>query len=150
MNRLTAAAVLATIALFMFTGFLFGEQPEWTPANIAAFLLVVALPAFCAVMLARSHFELVRDKSDRINRLREQIMESELLTLASERGGRLTAVELAMHLAITPEAATEALDRLALRGQAAYEVTDAGVIVYSFHDIIHLGGKHSAKGVLDD
>ncbi len=150
MTRLFAAAGLAAMALFMTIGFLAGDQDLTAPATLAAVLMVVVLPAIGSAVLVRSHLASGRNDNERTTRMRHQTIESELLKLAAEKGGRLTAVELAMHLAITPESATEALDRLALRGQAEYEVTDAGVIVYSFHDIIHLGGKHSAKGVLDD
>lgn len=149
MSRLFGAAGLAAIALFMLIGFLAGDHDSRAPATLFAVALVVVLPAVGAVLLVRSHAALGRAGSEHTTRLRNQTIESEVLKLAAAKGGRLTAVELAMHLAIAPEAAIEALDRLALRGQAEYAVTDAGVIVYTFHDIIHLGGKDSAKGVLD-
>ena len=52
-------------------------------------------------------------------------------------------------MAITPEAAKDALDALALREQAELEITESGVIVYAFHDVRHLEEKSRAKGVLD-
>ena len=54
-----------------------------------------------------------------------------------------------MALAMTPDAAAEALKQLGIRGHAEVQVTDDGVLVYDFYDIRHLGGKASAKGVLD-
>jgi hypothetical protein len=50
---------------------------------------------------------------------------------------------------MTPEAAKEALDGLALRSQAELEVTEAGLIVYDFPEVRHLEDKDSAKGLLD-
>lgn len=151
MSRLFWAVALVVFALVMTMGYLeSGRAWHDEPATAVAVVLLVVLPLLAAAFLTRQHYDLQRDRGDRTARRRDQTIESELLNLAAAKGGRLTAVELAMHLAITPEAATEALDRLALRGQAAYEVTDAGVIVYAFHDLIHLGGKDSAKGVLDD
>jgi hypothetical protein len=50
---------------------------------------------------------------------------------------------------MTLEGAKEALDALALRSQADYEITDEGIIAYSFHDVRHLGNKQSARGLLD-
>ena len=47
------------------------------------------------------------------------------------------------------DAAAEALKQLGIRGHAEVQVTDDGVLVYDFYDIRHLGGKASAKGVLD-
>lgn len=149
MIRNLGALALTALALLMTAGYLRSDLDWRHPATFVSLVLLVGLPLVGATLLVRSHAALGRAGSDRTTRLRNQTLESEVLKLAAEKGGRLTAVELAMHLAIAPEAATEALDRLALRGQAEYAVTDAGVIVYTFHDIIHLGGKDSAKGVLD-
>ena len=150
MNRLCLAVALVAFPLVMSMGYRKSER-EWQsePATAVAVVLLIVLPLIGAGLLARGHYDRRRHRGEHTSRLRHPMIESELLNRAAAKGGRLTTVELAMHLAISPESATEALDRLALRGQAEYEVTDAGVIVYSFHDIIHLGGKHSAKGVLD-
>ena len=150
MTKVVAAFVLAGLSLFMLSGYLGADVPATAPASLAALFLLVGLPAIGAVLLLHSYFRERGHVGERREQLRRQTIESELLKLALTRGGRLTAVEVATHLAIPPEAATEALDRLALRGQAEYEVTDAGLIVYGFYDITHLGGKHSAKGILDD
>jgi hypothetical protein len=149
MMHLFGSILLTAFAVYMTWGYLNSSLDASDPATFVGLVLVVGFPLLGAALLARRHATVHRRRGERTIRLRQQTIESELLKLAAEKGGRLTAVELAMHLAITPEAATEALDRLALRGQADYEVTDAGVIVYSFHDIMHLGGKHTAKGVLD-
>lgn len=150
MKRLTGAFALAALSLFMLAGYLRSDLDGGTPSALAAFALVVLLPAAGALLLARSHFARHAAAGARKEALRQQTIESEVLKLAVARGGKLAAVEVATQLALSPEQATEALDRLALRGQAEYEVTDAGVIVYAFHDILHLDSKSSAKGVLDD
>jgi hypothetical protein len=48
-----------------------------------------------------------------------------------------------------PEEAKEWLDALALRNQAEVQITADGVLVYSFYDVRYLGGKESARDVLD-
>ena len=149
MTRLIGGIALGGLALFMLTGYLSADVTRDTPAALAALLLTVGLPALGSVLLLQSHFRTGARSHERKEALRQQTIESEILKLAIAKGGRLTAVEVATHMAISPEGATEALDRLALRGQAEYQVTDAGVIVYSFYDILHQGGKDSAKGVLD-
>jgi hypothetical protein len=149
MKRLAGAFALGALSLFMLTGYLRSDIDGSAPAAMAAFALVVLLPGVGALLLARSHFAEHGREGARKEELRLQTIESEVLKLAVARGGKLAAVEVATQLALSPEQATEALDRLALRGQAEYEVTDAGVIVYAFRDILHLGGKASAKGVLD-
>ena len=149
MNKLLAAGALAAVALFMLVGFLNSDASLAAPATLAALALTVGLPAVGAGLLARSHAA-ERDRlSGRRAQLREQTLGAEILQLAGQHGGRLTAVEVATHLALTPEAAKEALDSLAVRGHADFQVTDAGVIVYSFHDVRHLGDKSSARGILD-
>lgn len=149
MKRMIAGVALAVVALFMLSGYLTADMARSSPDAIAAAVLVIGLPAFGSVMLLGSHFRQGRHLRSRKDHLRQQTVESEILKLAGSKGGRLTAVEVATHMALSPEGATEALDRLALRGQADYQVTDAGVIVYSFYDIVNQDGKDSAKGVLD-
>jgi len=60
-------------------------------------------------------------------------------------------IDLHLHTTVSdgrssPEAlVTEA----AHAGLAVIAVTERGVVVYTFHDAKHLGGKGDAKGVLD-
>jgi hypothetical protein len=149
MSRLVGAAGLGVVGLFMLVGFLNSDAALAAPATLAALALTVGLPAAGAALLLRSHYA-ERDRlHGRKAALRRNTVDAELLRLAGERGGRLTAVEAATHLAMSPESAKEALDALTVRGQAELEITDAGVLVYSFYDVRHLGGKSSARGILD-
>jgi hypothetical protein len=147
MKKIAGGGALAAVALFMLMGF-FNSGVEGGAA-IAALALVVGLPAAGSALLIRSHFQDRNRLCSRKAQLRRQTIESEILRLAGLSGGRLTAVEVATQLTMTPEGAKEALDGLALRSQADYEITDEGIIVYSFHDVRHLGNKESAKGLLD-
>ena len=81
--------------------------------------------------------------------LRQQTFESEILRLAGQRNGRLTAVEVMTEFAIPLEQANNLLESLMIRELADIEVTDSGVVVYAFHDIKHLSEKPRAKGILD-
>lgn len=149
MKRLLGGLALGGLGLFMLSGYFNADVARSSPASLAALLLVAGLPLLGSALLIRSHFSDKHRLQSRKDLLRHQTIESEILKLAMASGGKLTAVEVAAAFALAPEGAVEALDRLALRGQASYEVTDAGVIVYSFHDIVHLGGKDSARDVLD-
>jgi hypothetical protein len=149
MKRLIGGIALGCGALFMLMGYFASDTPRADGVAITGLALTVVLPLVGSVLLLRGHLRAGRQRLERTERLRQQTIESEILKLAMAKAGKLTAVEVAAQLAITPEGATEALDRLALRGQAAHEVTDAGVIVYSFYDIVHLGGKDSSRDVLD-
>ncbi|MDQ3949326.1 MAG: hypothetical protein M3282_03185 [Gemmatimonadota bacterium] len=149
MGRLVGSGLLMLLSLFMLIGFLGSDAVIGAPATIAALLITVALPAAAGVALASGHFRGRGRLARRREELRRQTIESEILRLAGQRGGRLTAVEVASDMAISPEAAKDALDSLALREQAELEITDSGVIVYAFHDVRHLQEKPHAKGVLD-
>lgn len=149
MSKLLAAGGLAALALFMLLGFLASDAALGAPATLAALALTVGLPAAGAGLLLRSHRAERARLGGRRAQLRQKTLDAEILRLAGEHGGRLTAVEVATHLAITPEEAGEALAGLTTRGHAEIEVTDAGLLVYNFYDVRHLGGKSSAKGVLD-
>lgn len=150
MNKLLGAVVLIAVALFMLVGFLSSDVARGAPATLAALALTIGLPAAGAGLLVRGHLRERERLQGRKALLRQQTVDAEILRLAGESGGRLTAVEVATRLALTPEAAKEALDELAVRGHADIQVTDAGLLVYSFYDVRHLGEKESAKGILDD
>ena len=149
MWKLVGSAMLLLLSLFMLVGFLQSDAPRTAPATLAALLITVALPAAGGVALAFSYFGGGGRLSRRREELRQQTIESEILRLAGQHAGKLTAVEVSQAMAITPEAAKDALDALAERFHADLEITDSGVIVYSFHDVRHLGQKATAKGVLD-
>lgn len=149
MTRLIGAAGLGLLSLLMLGGFLSTGRSLAQPAALAAFGITVVLPAAGAVLLLRGRAAERSRLTGRKEQLRLQTLESEILRLAGEHAGKVTAVEVATAFAMTPDGAKEALDRLVLRGQAELEVTDEGVLVYAFHDVRHLGGKHSARGILD-
>lgn len=149
MSRLIGSALLLLLSLFMLVGFLGSSASLAAPATLAALVITVGLPLAGAAVLASGHFRGRGRLTQRREELRRQTIESEILRLAARHSGRLTAVEVASEMAISPEAAKEALDALALREQAELEITESGVIVYSFHDVRHLEQKSRAKGVLD-
>ncbi|MFL5383291.1 MAG: hypothetical protein ACJ8GN_12300 [Longimicrobiaceae bacterium] len=149
MNKLIGAVALALLALLMLAGFLNSTVALSGGTALVALAITVGLPAAGAVLLARGHYAEKSRLSGRKAELRRNTIDAEILRLAGEHGGCLTAVEVATALSMTPEAAAEALKALGIRGQADVEVTDAGVLVYSFYDVRHLGSKSTAKGVLD-
>jgi hypothetical protein len=149
MARLTGSALLILLGLFMLIGFLRSDATLTAPATAVALLITVVLPAAGGLALAagqlRGRGRLARRKEE----LRRQTVESEILRLAEQRGGKLTAVEVASEMAISPETAKDALDSLALRELAEIEITDSGLIVYALRDVRHLAEKPHARGVLD-
>lgn len=141
-----AGWLLIALAAFMFIGYL-GADVEG-PAAVFALLITVLLPAAGGAALLTGRVR-GRALGARRAELRQQTLEAELLRLAGRHGGKLTIVEAVGELAITPEDAKQALDALAVRGLADFEVTESGVIVYVFHDVQNLGDKARSKGLLE-
>ena len=149
MGRLIGGAALLLLALFMFVGFLGADMDASGAAQLFALIIAVGLPAAGGGALIYSH---LRGKGQLANRkaaLKQQTLEAEVLRLAGQHQGKITVVETVSALAVTPEEAKEALDALARRGLADFEVTESGVIVYAFHDVQRLSEKSKAKGILE-
>jgi hypothetical protein len=144
-RRFGGIALLA-LAAFMFLGFLNSSASLGSPTALMALLLTVGLPAGAGIALLRG---IGVARGARAERLRQQTIDAEILRLAIQHGGKLTALEVATALALSPESAKASLDSLAEREQADLEITDAGIIVYAFHDAKNIGGKSSARGLLD-
>ena len=146
-GRSIGGVVLLALAALMFVGFLRSDAELISLRTLLALLITVGLPAaFGVTLLQRPGGR----RSKRVEELRQQTIEAEVLRLAMQHDGRLTAVEVASALALPSESAKAVLDSLAEREIADLEITNKGVIVYAFHDAKHLGGKHSARGILDD
>lgn len=140
---------MLALSLFMLLGFLRSGVDVGAPATIAALLIAVALPAAGGIALLTAPLRRRGRLATRKEVLWQQTVEAEILRLAAQREGRLTAVEVATEFALPPEKAKELLEALMVRDLADIQVTDSGVVVYIFHDIKHLADKPHAKGVLD-
>ena len=146
MGRIVGGAALLLLALLMLVGFARSSATLAAPATIAALLVTVALPALAGVALLRGQ---IGGRAARVERLRLQATEAEILRLAMRHGGRLTALEVASELTMSPEAARATLDGLVTREVADLAVTDGGVLVYTFADVRGIAQKHDARGLLD-
>ena len=65
-------------------------------------------------------------------------LQRDVLRLASQRGGRLTASEVAAYMDLSPDAAKKLLDGMELEDsqRVCSDVTDEGVIVYEFPELL--------------
>ncbi len=149
MGRLLGGIALLLVALFMMAGFLGSDTERSAATNLIAFAVAVLLPAGMGIALLVSQFRGKAQLSNRKAELRQKTIEAELLGLAQKHDGKLTIVESVSALALSPDDAKEALDSLARRGLADFEVTDSGVIVYVFHDVQRLSEKSKSRGLLE-
>ena len=149
MGRTLGGVVLLLVSAFMLLGFIRSDASFAALNTILALAISVGLPAAGGLALLRGANRAERRGGARTRQLRQATIESEILRLAILQAGRLTAVEVASTLALTAEEAKETLDGLVTREVADLDITDAGVLVYTFHDAKHAGDKHTARGLLD-
>jgi hypothetical protein len=149
MRKLVGGALLLVLSLFMMIGFARSSASLANFATLLALVLTVGLPAVGGAALITSHFRHGRRFEQRRDLLRQQTLEAEILRLAAQRDGRITLVEIVTEMAVPAELAQQALEALTMREVADVAVTDSGVLVYTFHDILHLDEKPDARGVLE-
>ena len=150
MGRILGGSTLLLLAAFMAIGFMRADIDRSAFTTIIAVLVVVVLPAVAGGVLLLRPGASRRRNAARLEALRQQTLEAEVLRLAARRGAKLTVLEVATELAVGTDAAEAALGALATRGVAEIEVTESGMLVYAFRDISLLSEKARAKGVLDD
>ncbi|RMH69082.1 MAG: hypothetical protein D6675_13760 [Gemmatimonadetes bacterium] len=149
MGKLIGSMSLFALAGFMLVGF-FQSGIGFTATGLAALLIAVGLPAAGGAYLLYSHYRQKQQLKGSKKRLKMQTLEAEIIKLSGQKGGKLTVVEVVSALAVDNQIAKEALESLSVQGLAEPEVTERGMIVYSFYDVQNLPDKSTAKGVLDD
>jgi hypothetical protein len=147
--KLLGGSALLVIALLMVVGFLRADVDVSAAATLVAALIGILLPAGAGMALLASHFGAGRRVAHRREQLRRQTIDAEILRLAAQRGGKLTVVEVVTEMALTPDVATETLNALMARDLADIEVTESGVLVYTFRDVQHLPEKATSREILD-
>src|SRR5881409_1853022 len=105
----------------MFLGFVRSDASLAAPATVVALLLTTVAPAVGGIALLRGGGTA---RARRLDQLRDQTIDAEILRLAIAEGGQLTAVEVSTALTLTPEAAKEKLDALVGRDVADIAVTE--------------------------
>jgi predicted DNA-binding transcriptional regulator len=137
------------LSLFMLIGFFKADIETGVFVKFFSFLITVILPLTGGAALIYSYYE----EYERLRKSKENLtiktLEAEVLKLAEKKGGKLTVVEVMSDFAMSNDTAKELLDSITVQGLADVELTESGVIVYSFYDIKHLMDKKNTKGVLD-
>lgn len=145
-GRRIGGIALLVISAFMLLGFLRVGAGLASLTSVSALLLTVALPGIVGFKLLRSS----RGSSDRINELRDQTIESELLKLARQHQGRLTVNDVVTALALPAAQVQERLDAMVRREAADIDFTEDGVIYYTLHGAQSLGsGGTDARRLRD-
>ncbi|MDB4889879.1 MAG: hypothetical protein JWL61_1734 [Gemmatimonadetes bacterium] len=143
MGRKIGGAALLLLSALMLLGFARSGASIGSPTTLFAVLITVVLPAAGGVALLRG--ALGGNSRARMQQLRQQTIDAEILRLAMARQGKLTAVEVASALALPESEARSSLDSLVTREVADLDVTDEGVLVYSFHEARYFDGNSGGK-----
>lgn len=149
MGRLLGGGGLVALAAFMLLGFFNLSQPPGLTVAVLTLLVAVAVPGAAGVALLRAHFRERSRLTGQRERLRLETHQAELVRLAERRGGKLTVVEAVADTALDSPTVEAALGKLVEQGVADIEVTDSGLLVYTFPDVRRLPEKGSSRGILD-
>lgn len=147
MNKAIAGSLLSGLSLLMLMGY-FNANVQGLSALIA-FLLVVVLPGGSGAYLLYSHFQQRQQLGVRKQQLGLKTLESEILKMARRQGGHLTVLEVTAEFGIDKALAEQALDSLAQQQYADYQITDEGLLVYTFAEVQQLSQKHQARSIED-
>ena len=135
MTRIVWGILLILLSLFMLLGFFTANQTGGLIARGLLFLILVVLPAVGGGSLIYSHLRRSRTSRDRIERLRGQTQEAEILRLAKEKGGKLTVADVMAETSLDADTVEDRLLSLITQGFGDFEPTESGTIVYSFYDM---------------
>ena len=147
MGRKIGAGALLLLSAFMLLGFLRSSASLGSPTALFALLIAVGVPAAGGVALLRG--ALGANPKERMEQLRQQTIEAEVLRLAMQHHGRLTVVEVTTALALTGDEAKRTLDDLVQRDVADLDFNEEGVLFYTFHDAKYFKGESKPKELAD-
>lgn len=146
MGRKIGGAALLLLSALMLLGFARSGAAMGSPTTLFAVLITVVLPAAGGIALLRG--ALGGKSKARMQELRQQTIDAEILRLAMAQKGKLTAVQVASALALPEDEAKSSLDALVARQVAELDFTEEGVLVYTFHDARYFDGSSGSKGLL--
>lgn len=150
MKKLVGGFGLLSLSLFMLLGYFRAEITGGPAVEVLTVLFAVLRPAGGGAGLLYSHHRQSEAVQQRRHRQRLEGVKSDLVRLAREHGGKLTVVEAMSDLRLDAHLAEDALKELQVSGMAELELTDSGLIVYTFEDVKLLDEKGTARGILDD
>ncbi len=149
MKKTITGICLLALSIFMLLGFLNADINAGIWVKFLSFVITVILPFSGGAAILFSNYKDKKKLTLSKSLLAKKTLESEVLKLAKEKGGSLTAIEVVTEFAVDIDTAKQTLDSLAEQSVAEIELTESGIIVYSFYDIKHLKDKSTSKGVLD-
>jgi hypothetical protein len=136
MKRIVAGSVLIFIGFFMLMGFLVSDKNFSLVVSAMTIFLFVLAPIVGGLFTIRSHFTSKEKVSKEQKKAIQGAHEKEVILLAREKGGTLTIPEIIAESSLNSEEAEEVMKELVVKRYADMKMTDSGVIVYEFYEIM--------------
>jgi hypothetical protein len=136
MKRIVGGSVLIFLGLFMLMGFFVSTKESSLMGDIMMILLFVFAPIIGGIFTIRSHYISKAKASKDQKKALQGAHEKEIILLARQKGGRLTIPEIITESSLNSEEAEEAMKELVVKRYADMNMTDSGVIVYEFYEIL--------------
>jgi hypothetical protein len=136
MKRIVGGSVLIFIGLFMLMGFLVSTKESSFATDAMMILLFVLAPIVGGLFMLRSHFTSQQKVSKEQKKALQSAHEKEVILLARAKGGTLTIPEIIAESSLNSDEAEEVMKELVVKRYADMKMTDTGVIVYEFYEII--------------
>ena len=130
MSKAVGGGILIILALFMLLGSFTTDLS--VGARVITFLVLVVLPAGAGAFLVRSYFRAKGASQERMEWLRPQTQEAEILRLAREKGGKLTVADVIADTGFDAESAQDRLLASVTQGFGDFEPAESRSIVYTF------------------
>ena len=136
MKRIIGGSALIFTGLFMMMGlFASGKQNSIAVSAIMLLLFVLA-PIIGGIFTIRSHYLSKQKVSKEQKKALQGIHEKEIILLARQKGGTLTIPEIISESSLNSEEAEEAMKELVVKRYADMRMTETGIIVYEFYEIL--------------
>ena len=146
MARIVSGAALIILSLFMLLGFFNADSEAGFATQGLLFLILVVAPAVGGGALIYTMVRARRSSQERIEQLRRQTQEAEVLKLALEKGGKLTVAYVMSETSLDARTAEDRLLALVTQGFGDFDAAESGTIVYSFYGMESRGHEEVGDG----
>ena len=138
MKKVISGGILIGFGLFMLLGFVVNATEKGVDAgDIALALFLGVTPVAVGGMLIRSH---VKEKQKAVQNQKQVLYtqrEKEIIRLAQQTGGRLSIPDIVAGTSMNTIEADAMMREMTTKGYVNMQVTDAGVILYEFYELVH-------------
>ena len=133
--KIVGGAALVFLSLFMLLGFFNASKEMPFLASALTFLILVIFPGAAGTLLIYSRYKAKGTSERRVERLRRQTQQAEVLRVAERKDGAVTIAAVVADTAMDADTVKETLMALVTQGFANFDLTESGEIVYSFYDM---------------